>query len=144
MTTTTSPAAFPLLGALATPLATATDTDGAFEQFTLDLEPGARSPRHTLPGAKVFVVTQGTVRLTLGDETLDAVAGASLRVPAGAPHSYVNASSAPASLLVTVAGTGQLDFLRGMSDLTRDGAPDPAAVQAHAAAYGVTLLRPTS
>jgi quercetin dioxygenase-like cupin family protein len=140
MDTTLEHAPFPLLGALASPLAEAAETAGAFEAFRLDLGPGARSPLHTLRAAKLFVVTAGTVRITLGDWAQEVLPGGSVLVPAGTVHAYRNGSDAPAELLVVVGGSDQLAFLRGMSRLAAAGSPDPEAVRAHASAYGVELL----
>jgi quercetin dioxygenase-like cupin family protein len=134
--------AFGLMGARAQVLADGPDTAGAWEAFELDLAPGARSPLHTLSADKLFYVAEGAVTLVVADDTTVAAAGGSALVPAGTPHCYRNDSAEHARLLVVVTGTGQLDFLRGMSRLTAGGAPDPAAVAAHAAGHGVMLLPP--
>ena len=130
---------FPLMGAEAVVLATADDTRGAWEQFELRLGPGARSPRHTLDTDKLFHVVAGAVTVLVGDEER-VVTDGPVFVPAGTVHCYRNGSGAPARMVVTVTGRGQIDFLRGMSRLTADGPPDPAAVAAHTAAHGVTIL----
>jgi quercetin dioxygenase-like cupin family protein len=112
------------------------------EDLELQLAPGARSPLHTLATGKLFHVASGVVTLVLGDREVTAEAGDSAAVPAGTPHCYRNDGAAPARLVVVVTGAGQVDFLRGMSRLTAGGPPDPAAVAAHAAGHGVTLLPP--
>ncbi|MCD2191192.1 cupin domain-containing protein [Actinomycetospora soli] len=130
---------FPLMGAEAVVLATADDTHEAWEQFELRLGPGARSPLHTLEADKLFHVVAGAVTIRGGEEEW-VVTDGPVFVPAGTPHCYRNDSGAPARMIVTVTGRGQIDFLRGMSRLTADGPPDPAAVAAHTAAHGVTIL----
>lgn len=132
---------FPLMGARAHVLATADDTGDAWEALELDLGPGARSPRHTLAADKLFHVVSGVVTLVVGDDER-AVAFGPVFVPAGTPHCYRNDSGERARMTVTVTGRGQVEFLRGMSRLSADGPPDPAAVTEHAAAFGVTILPP--
>ena len=61
-------------------------------------------------------------------------------VPAGVPHRYENTSGERARMLVIVTGRSQVEFLRGMSRLTADGRPDPAAVAEHTRAHGVAIL----
>ncbi|GAA4810512.1 hypothetical protein GCM10023200_55340 [Actinomycetospora chlora] len=130
---------FPLMGAQATVLAAGDTTGDAWEALQLDLAPGARSPRHTLGADKLFAVVGGTVTIEVGDETRT-VSDGPVWIPAGVPHCYRNTSDAPARMLVVVTGRSQVEFLRGMSRLTADGPPDPAAVAAHTAAHGVAIL----
>lgn len=129
-------------GAGLLPIATADETDGAWEAFALELAPGARSPLHTLSADKVFTVVEGSVAITVERTTTDAACGTVAHVPAGTPHCYENRSGAPARLLVITTGAGQLAFLAGMAELVAGGEPDPDALAAHTAAYGVRLLAP--
>ena len=134
-----APDTFPLMGAQATVLATADQTGDAWEMLELDLQPGARSPLHTLDADKLFTVVDGDVTIVLGDSTQIYGRGP-VFVPAGTPHCYRNESNAPARMTVTVTGRGQVEFLRGMSRLAAGGPPDPAAVAEHARAHGVVIL----
>ena len=120
-------------------LATADQTGEAWEALELDLGPGARSPWHTLTADKLFHVVEGEVTVAVGDATRT-VAGGPVFVPAGTPHRYLNESGDRARMTVTVTGRGQVAFLRGMSRLTADGPPDPAAVAEHTRAHGVVIL----
>ena len=61
--------------------------------FLIDAPPGGGPGLHTHPYAEVFVVQEGEVTFTVGDETLDAIAGQIVIVPPGTPHKYVNAGS---------------------------------------------------
>jgi quercetin dioxygenase-like cupin family protein len=128
------------MGAAATPLAEAGDTDSAFEALALDLAPGAQSPLHTMSAHKMFYVASGVVTLDIDGQRISAAGGSAHHVPAGTPHRYLNTSHEPVRLLVIVAGPGQVDFLRGMSALTAAGTPDRSAVAAHSERFGVTLL----
>ena len=153
---------FPLMGARAQVLATGDDTADAWEALELDLGPGARSPLHTLSADKLFHVVAGRVAVTVGDEVRDvgvrdaersgagpsdedaersgAGPSSTVFVPAGVPHRYENTSGERARMLVIVTGRSQVEFLRGMSRLTADGRPDPAAVAEHTRAHGVAIL----
>jgi quercetin dioxygenase-like cupin family protein len=138
-TNATAADTFPLMGARATVLATADQTGEAWEALELELGPGARSPLHTLAADKLFCVVAGEVTLVVGDD-IRSVERGPVFVPAGTPHRYVNDSGAAARMTVTVTGRGQVEFLRGMSRLSAEGPPDPAAVAAHARAHGVVVL----
>lgn len=138
MTTTVD--GLPLMGAVLHVLADAAGTGGAYEAFRLDLHPGARSPRHTLSAAKLFVVVAGEVLVAVGEEEAVRSAGTVVLVPSATPHSYRNVSGAEAAMVVVTGGEGQLAFLRGMSALAADGPVEPSAMRAHAERHGVVLL----
>ena len=55
------------------------------------MEPG-RGPRlHRHPYAETFIIRSGRALFTVGEETLEAVAGQIVVVPAGVAHKFVNA-----------------------------------------------------
>ena len=58
--------------------------------FWTDEPPGAGTGIHRHPYAEVFVVQEGTVTFTLGDETVEATAGHIVMAPASVPHRFVN------------------------------------------------------
>ena len=58
--------------------------------FLVDAPPGGGPGLHTHPYAEVFVVQEGGVTFTVGDETIEATAGQIVIVPPGVPHKYVN------------------------------------------------------
>lgn len=56
----------------------------------VDAAPG-RGPRlHRHPYEETFVVLEGEVTFTAGDDRVSAAAGESIVVPAGTPHGFVN------------------------------------------------------
>jgi quercetin dioxygenase-like cupin family protein len=64
--------------------------------FFLSRNPAGSGPRlHRHPYEETFIVREGTVRFTVGDDTIEATAGDIIVVPAGTPHKFVNAGSAP-------------------------------------------------
>jgi quercetin dioxygenase-like cupin family protein len=52
--------------------------------------PGTGSGLHRHPYEETFIVLDGKVRFTLGEETLEATAGQIVVVPTGTPHKFVS------------------------------------------------------
>jgi len=52
--------------------------------------PGTGADLHSHPYEETFIVLDGKVRFTLGEETLEATAGQIIVVPAGTPHKFVS------------------------------------------------------
>ena len=59
--------------------------------FLVEAQPCRGPSLHTHPYAEVFVVLEGDVRFTVGEETITATAGQV--VPPQTPHAYVNAGT---------------------------------------------------
>jgi mannose-6-phosphate isomerase-like protein (cupin superfamily) len=64
------------------------DADVSF--FVTDAPPGTGPRLHRHPYAEVFVIQEGAVTFTVGDEIVEAEAGDIVIVPAGQPHKFVN------------------------------------------------------
>jgi mannose-6-phosphate isomerase-like protein (cupin superfamily) len=64
--------------------------------FLTDAPPGTGPGLHRHPYAEVFVIQEGRVTFTVGDETVEATGGQIVIVPAGQPHKFVNAGAGPA------------------------------------------------
>jgi quercetin dioxygenase-like cupin family protein len=62
--------------------------------FWADTLPGMGTGLHCHPYSEVFVVLEGAVILTVGDETLEATAGQIAIAPAEVPHRFVNGGTA--------------------------------------------------
>jgi quercetin dioxygenase-like cupin family protein len=60
-----------------------------------EIAPGDRIPLHTHPIHEVLLVDDGTVEVTLCDETRTVDQGAVVFIPAGTPHRTRNASDQP-------------------------------------------------
>jgi quercetin dioxygenase-like cupin family protein len=58
--------------------------------FLIDAPMGGGPDLHTHPYAEVFVIQEGEVTFSVGDETIEAKDGQILVVPPGVPHKYVN------------------------------------------------------
>jgi quercetin dioxygenase-like cupin family protein len=61
--------------------------------FVSATRPGSGPSLHTHPYAEVFVVQIGSLTFVVGDQTIEAVAGQIVIVPAGVPHKFTNTSS---------------------------------------------------
>ena len=81
--------------------------------IAIDAPPRSGPTLHRHPYAEVFVVQEGTVQFTAGEETIEARAGQVVVVPAGVPHRFVDAGSGRPQQLDIHAGdrfvTGWLD-----------------------------------
>lgn len=59
----------------------------------VDGSPGTGPRLHRHPYAEVFVILEGNLVFTVGEETIPASAGQIIVVPPGTPHKFVNAGS---------------------------------------------------
>jgi quercetin dioxygenase-like cupin family protein len=64
--------------------------------FWTDAQPGTGPRLHRHPYAEIFVIQDGRVLFTVGDETIEASGGQIVVVPAGTPHTFVNLGPGPA------------------------------------------------
>ena len=65
--------------------------DGAGVSFiVVDAPPGSGPKLHRHPYEEVFIVQEGSVTFTAGDEVIEAAGGQAVVVPAGVPHKFVN------------------------------------------------------
>jgi quercetin dioxygenase-like cupin family protein len=58
--------------------------------FWTDAPPNSGPSVHRHPYAEVFLVQEGRVRFTAGQETVEAVAGQIVIAPGGVPHQFIN------------------------------------------------------
>ncbi len=61
--------------------------------FLVDAPPGSGPKLHKHPYEEVFVVQEGSVTFTAGDEVIEASGGQVVVVPAGVPHKFVNSGA---------------------------------------------------
>jgi len=61
--------------------------------FLSGTAPGKGPDLHKHPYEEVFVVQEGELTFTVGDETIDARGGQIVVVPAGVPHKFVNSGA---------------------------------------------------
>jgi quercetin dioxygenase-like cupin family protein len=69
---------------------------GAEVSFILALNPPGSGPSlHRHPYEETFILEEGTVRFTVGDDELEATGGEVVVVAAGVPHGFVNVGPGP-------------------------------------------------
>jgi mannose-6-phosphate isomerase-like protein (cupin superfamily) len=61
--------------------------------FLSDTALGKGPDRHKNPYDEVFVVQEGKLTFTVGEDTIEATGGQIVIVPAGAPHKFVNSGT---------------------------------------------------
>jgi len=64
--------------------------NAAVSIIVVDAPPGSGPRLHRHPYEEVFVIQDGTVTFTAGDETTEANGGQVVIVPGGVPHKFVN------------------------------------------------------
>ncbi len=64
--------------------------DAGVSFIAIDAPPGSGPRLHKHPYEEVFVVQEGTVTFTAGDDVIEASGGQVVVVPAGVPHKFVN------------------------------------------------------
>ena len=67
------------------------DTSVSF--ILVDAPPGRGPKLHKHPYEEVFVVQEGSVTFTAGDDIIEASGGQVVVVPAGVPHKFVNSGT---------------------------------------------------
>jgi quercetin dioxygenase-like cupin family protein len=84
------------------------------------------------------VVLDGTVMARVGDQVVEAGAGASLVKPRGTPHAMWNTGPDPVRVLEMLSPGGLEDYFEELAPVLRDKAP-PATYDALAERYGLTI-----
>ena len=117
------------------------DTAGRYSLIDMLVPPGGGPPPHRHDFEEMFTVLEGEVALTFRGETMVLRGGETVNVPANAPHSFRNASDAPARLLCMCAPAGQEEmFLEiGVPVPTRTSVPPPPDPATRAAALAKAL-----
>ncbi len=86
--------------------------DYGFESLSFILtetHPRGGPPLHTHEVEEAHIVLSGTMRYVLGDRQFTATAPYIARVPAGAPHTFINGGETPLNL-IAVFPSGRLDW----------------------------------
>jgi quercetin dioxygenase-like cupin family protein len=91
---------------------TAADTNGAYVEFDIVVEPGAGESDHMHPSvAEQFEVISGIVRFTVAGYPFTAIAGEKFTIPAGEWHSFSNVGAKDARVRVTVEPAAKIEWL---------------------------------
>jgi mannose-6-phosphate isomerase-like protein (cupin superfamily) len=132
-----------VFGVGVTVLLTAAETGGAYSTYYVDCPPGVGTPLHVHQrDDESFFVIEGTVTFRVGAETVAAGPGATVFLPRGVPHQFVNLSDAPIRMLGTGTPSGHERFFQEAARLVPgpDGRPDPAEATAVCVRNGMEIL----
>jgi mannose-6-phosphate isomerase-like protein (cupin superfamily) len=123
--------------------ADADDTHGAYTLAEVSLT-GEGPPQHIHHAEEEAVyVLDGAINVKLGEETIRAAAGSFVLVPRGTVHTYWNAGSTPARLLVIVSPPGfEQMFAEAVGDGEIDYATFVERVKAIAHNYNLEIVGP--
>ena len=107
--------------------------DGAFSIHEGVLQPGEAVPEHVHETAdQLIYVVEGSVNVTVGEETVEASSGDFVHKPKGVPHSLTNPTDGPTTVLEMTVTDQFQRFTEAASTLT-----DPAGMPALQAKYGM-------
>jgi quercetin dioxygenase-like cupin family protein len=87
------------------------ESDGVITTFESVIAPGDGPPLHTHANeVEILYVLEGSFRFQLGDDVVDAPAGATMFVPPGIAHYFQNAGERPGTLLIVFSPSGMERF----------------------------------
>ncbi|MGH9044004.1 MAG: cupin domain-containing protein, partial [Acidimicrobiales bacterium] len=112
-------------------------------ESTVPPTPGA-PPKHVhREHDETFIVTQGRLRFTSGDNDVDVETGSCVVVPAGTPHTFSNPFDQPAKFICTLTPDLYVEYFRDLSKLSVDqrGFPNPADIAATMAKYATEVTQ---
>jgi quercetin dioxygenase-like cupin family protein len=118
---------------------TSADSGGALAALEVTIPPGTLVKPHNHSREDEYThVLAGTVGARVGDQVMEAGAGASLVKPRGIPHAMWNAGPEPARVLEILSPGGLEDYFEELAPVLRDKAP-PSEYDALAERYGLTI-----
>lgn len=134
---------FKMMGIQLFPKVTGEDNDGAFSLVDQIVQPGAGSPPHILlEGDKVLYVLEGEFTILLGEEAVQARAGACALIPRGTVHSFRNTGAGQGRIIAVVSPAGHEKFLYDLSQYAKDGPPAREVMAEVAEKHNVQILAP--
>jgi quercetin dioxygenase-like cupin family protein len=92
------------------------DTNGRYTLIDMLVPANGGPPPHRHDFEEMFTVLEGEIVLTFRGAEFTAKAGQTVNIPANAPHSFKNASGAPARLLCMCTPAGQEDYFTLIGD----------------------------
>ncbi len=105
--------------------------------------PGFGPPKHRHHETEVFRVLSGRYLFEVDDKRFIAETGDVVTAPGGAAHAFVNITDQPArQLVMIVPALDAVAFFTQLGATMKNGAPDPAALNAFGAKWGVEFLGP--
>src|SRR6187397_535456 len=88
-------------------LVTGDETDGKYAMFEAMVPPGGGPPPHVHSREEEsFLILEGEITFTVGDERIVATEGTFANMPVGSLHSFKNATNKTARMIISVAPAG--------------------------------------
>ena len=116
----------------------AAKTNGVYSVTEFLVQPDDSTPVHLHKNEDEHVlVLEGTVRVLLGEKTMDATPGTLLSLPRRIVHAWGNATDKPIRMIITATPGGCEEALREIA-LAAEGVD----LMAIATRYGVTMIGP--
>jgi quercetin dioxygenase-like cupin family protein len=131
-------------------LATGEETDGKYAMWEAMVPPGGGPPPHVHSREEeAFLVLDGEITFTAGDQRIVATAGTFVNKPVGSLHSFKNASNQTARMIISVAPAGLEQMFFEVGQPMRPGETPQPPTQAEiekllavAPNYGVEIKLP--
>ena len=107
-------------------LITGEQTDGRYCLIEMHVPAGGGPPPHRHDFEEMFTVLEGEIEFVFRGEKHTVRAGATVNIPANAPHNFRNVSGAPARMLCMCTPAGQDEFFLRVGDrVAGKDAPPP-------------------
>jgi len=103
-----------IVGDTYTILLSGADTDGRYCLIDMLVPPGGGPPPHRHDFEESFTILEGEIEATFRGKKSVVRTGETVNIPANAPHSFTNASKAPARLLCICSPAGQEELFRAV------------------------------
>jgi quercetin dioxygenase-like cupin family protein len=103
-------------GGTYTILVSGEQTGGRYCLIDMLVPSGGGPPPHRHDFEEMFTILDGEIELTFRGEAHRASTGATVNIPANAPHSFKNMSDRPARLLCMCTPAGQEEFFMAVGD----------------------------
>jgi quercetin dioxygenase-like cupin family protein len=117
------------------------DTDGVFAVVEVVTPPLGKVALHVHEREDELVyVLDGTIEVTLGDQTMTATAGAVALLPRGIPHGFTNVGQTPSRVLDTILPGGFDAYFVEAAALYSTGEPPAENVDALSRKYAIRYL----
>jgi len=130
-----------VVGGTYTILVSGDETAGRYCLIDMFVPPGGGPPPHRHDFEEMFTILEGEIKLTFRGQTQVARAGATVNIPANAPHAFKNVSDQPARLLCLCAPAGQEAFFLAVgSPVASRTAPAPQLDPAEQAEFMTKVL----
>jgi quercetin dioxygenase-like cupin family protein len=105
-----------VVGDVYTILITGEQTAGRYALIDMFVPPGGGPPPHRHDFEEMFHVLEGEVEVLFRGDRSIARAGATVNIPANAPHAFKNVADKPARLLCLVSPAGEEQFFLEIGD----------------------------